>query len=161
MQQLSVIASSCCQEPAHGSSLASQLCGPSTMVNFQTICQLAKDASSAVAFLTCCALATPQCKCPLGHHWSLHAPAKKEKKEAPRPYFWCKAVVSKEKVAGKKKKKHCMLKRRLSDSSPLLRWLPQVSPDKLVHLMCLLTGLSHTTVGDSFRVFWRAVCSFT
>ena len=65
---------------------------------------------------------------------------KKEKKEAPRPYFWCKAVVSKEKVAGKKIKKRCMLKRRLSDSSPLLRWLPQVSPDKLVHLMSLLAN---------------------
>ena len=90
--------------------LASQHCGPSTMVNFQAICRLVKDASSAVAFLTCCVLATPQCKYPLGHHWSLHAPAKTQM--------------------------------------------------QTVCEVCQETGLSHTTVGGSFRVFRRAVCSF-
>ena len=108
------------------------------MVNLQTLSQLVKDASSAIAFMTCCALAAPQSKCPHGHSWSLHVPQKGRQEHPPRPYFWCQAVLLKEKVDGKKRKKRCMAKGRLVDSAPLLRWLPQVSPEKIVLLMTSL-----------------------
>ena len=58
------------------------------------------------------AMAGPKGKCPHGHSWSIHSPSKKGQ----RPYFWCRAVLFKRSVEGKKKKekKRCMEKGRLT-----------------------------------------------
>ena len=121
------------------------------------------------AFLTSCGLASPKSECPHGHSWSIHSPGRSQ-----RPYFWCRAVLLKKVVASKKKKEkqRCMAKEALSKRAPLLHWLPQVSPEKVVLLAYHFsqahtiyettheTGVSHTAVADAHRVFRRAICNY-
>ena len=66
----------------------------------------------------------------------------------------------------------CMAKGRLTANSPLLNWLPQLSPEKIVELIYHFsqahtitevvheTSVSHTAVADAYRVFRRAICSY-
>ena len=85
------------------------------MVTSSDLCRLVQNAASALAFLTCCGLASPKGQCPHGHSWSIHSPGCSQ-----RPYFWCRTVLLKKIVASKKKKEkqRCMAKEALSKSSP-------------------------------------------
>ena len=141
-----------------------------SMVSLQEICRIVTSATSAIGFLVCVGLASPTGKCPNGHSWALHCPAKK----GSRPYFWCRALLLRRAVDGKKKKEkmRCMAKGRLTANSPLLNWLPQLSPEKIVELVYHFsqahtitevvheTSVSHTAVADAYRVFRRAICSY-
>ena len=136
------------------------------MVSLQ---EIVTSATSAIGFLVCVGLASPTGKCPNGHSWAIHCPAKK----GFRPYFWCRALLLRRAVDGKKKKEkmRCMAKGRLTANSPLLNWLSQLSPEKIVELIYHFsqahtitevvheTSASHTAVADAYRVF-RTICSY-
>ena len=70
-------------------------------------------------------------------------------------------------------RRRCMSKGRLSENAPLLQWVPQISPEKVLELMYLSllavqdltevaheTAVSHTAVADMHHVMRRARCTY-
>ena len=135
------------------------------MVCFRQLLRLLDSAVTALAFLTAVKLATPKCKCPAGHSWSVYTPTDQR-----RPHFWCRKVLLKRKRG--QDKKRCHKKGRLSDNSPFLQHAPDVAPDQLLQLLYFFaqaqsisetvheTGLSASAVADGYSCFRVTIANF-